>query len=183
MLFLDDVEDLEPIEPAALDPDVQEHELRTASLDRRERFLGCPGGPAAVSLVVEDAGNQFADVGLVVNNQDVGTHRALLRGSAISPAILVVISDIGRRSRFTSRLATARLPSGWYPSGWHPKPDEGTPRGVGVVEEFDSAAMLFHDLADDGETEAGPSFAGRHVGLEQSLPVSRPGIPCRCRPR
>src|SRR6478736_9172467 len=109
MLFLDDIQDLEAVQPAALDPDIEKHKLRTASLDRRKRLLRRTGSPAAVPLVVEDSGNQFPDVGLVVNNQDIGTHRALLRGSAVVPAILVGILDIGCRCRFTGRLAPSRF--------------------------------------------------------------------------
>ncbi len=60
---------------------------------------------------------------------------------------------------------------GGYSRSRHPQPDERAPGRVRVVEKFDAAAVLLHDLADDGETEAGPAFAGRHVGLEQPVAV------------
>src|SRR5690606_4025807 len=52
--------------------------------------------------------------------------------------------------------------------------DHGPPasvEGFGSVVQFKSPTMVFHDLLDDREAEAGPFFAGRHIGLEQPLAV------------
>ena len=46
------------------------------------------------------------------------------------------------------------------------------PVGVGFgVDQFDRAAVLFDDLGDDGEAEAGALLARRHIGLEQPMAV------------
>ena len=78
---LHDVEHLQPVEPAALQPDVEEDQVRPARLDRGQRLVGGAGRARAVALVLEDAGHQLADVGLVVDDQDVGAHALALRGS------------------------------------------------------------------------------------------------------
>jgi len=41
---------------------------------------------------------------------------------------------------------------------------------IGVVGELDSATMLLKNFADDRKAESRSPLAGRHVGLEQSLP-------------
>ena len=71
MLLLDDVEHLQPVEPAALQPDVEEDEVGPPRFDRGERLVGGAGGARAVALVLEDAGHELADVGFVVDDQNV----------------------------------------------------------------------------------------------------------------
>src|ERR671913_81871 len=81
VLLLDDVEHLQPVEPAPLEPDVEEDQVRPPCLDRRKRLVGAAGGSRAVALVLEDSGDEFADVRLVVDNQNVGAHAPALRRS------------------------------------------------------------------------------------------------------
>ena len=77
--LLDDVEHLEAVEPAALQPDVEDDELRPALLDGLQRLVGIARQPRAVTVVLQDAGDHLADVGLVVDDQDVRCHLSLLR--------------------------------------------------------------------------------------------------------
>ena len=53
---------------------------RRASIDG-QRLVGGAGRAGAVALVLEDARHQLADVGLVVDDQNVGAHALALRGS------------------------------------------------------------------------------------------------------
>src|ERR1043166_1198059 len=39
------------------------------------------------------------------------------------------------------------------------------------VAQFDAAAMVLENAADDGEPQPGALFAGRAIGLEQPVPV------------
>ena len=74
MLGLDVAEHLEPIEPAALQPDIEEHQARPACMDCVERIIAVTRDPRRVALVLEDTRHQLADVSFVVNDQDVGSH-------------------------------------------------------------------------------------------------------------
>jgi hypothetical protein len=74
VLALDDVEKLQAVEPASLQPDVQEHQRGPAQGDGGQRFLAVPRRARAVTLVLEEARDQLADVRLVVNDQNVGRH-------------------------------------------------------------------------------------------------------------
>jgi len=84
MACLDQVEDLQPVEARALQPDVQEDEVRTPRLDGGERLVGAPRSPAAVTFVVQDAGDEVADVGLVVDDQKIGAQAASPRSGGPS---------------------------------------------------------------------------------------------------
>ena len=111
------------------------------------------GRARAVALVLEDAGHELADVGLVVDDQDIGAHaRPPLRRSrgSGSPALLARCRHRVAGNHMRARARRAR---------------------AGCVEQLDAAAMLLHDLADDREAEAGAPLARRHVGLEQPLAV------------
>ena len=81
--LLDDVEHLQAVEAAALQPDVEDDELRPALLDRLQGLVGIARQPRAVTVVLQDAGDHLADVGLVVDDQDVGCHLSLLHTLAI----------------------------------------------------------------------------------------------------
>ena len=74
MLLLHGVEQLQPVEPAALQPDVEEHEARPPGRDRGERVVGVARGAREIALVLQDAGHQLADVGFVVDDEDVSDH-------------------------------------------------------------------------------------------------------------
>ena len=81
--LLDDVEHLQAVEAAALQPDVQDDELRAALLHRFQGFVGIAGETRAVTVVLQEAGDHLADVRFVVDDQDVGCHLSLLHTLAI----------------------------------------------------------------------------------------------------
>ena len=83
MRLLGDVEHLQAVEAAALQPDVENDELRPALLDGFERLVGIAREPRAVAVVLQKARDHLADVGLVVDDQDVRRHLSLL-GSSVS---------------------------------------------------------------------------------------------------
>jgi hypothetical protein len=51
--------------------------MRPAFLDGSKRLVAVAGEPAPVPLVLEDPGDQFADIALVIDNQDVRNHLSL----------------------------------------------------------------------------------------------------------
>jgi hypothetical protein len=71
VVALDRIEQGEPVHAAALQPDVEEDERRPALGDLAQRAVGVGGGAGAMPLVRQDAGNQIADVGFVVNYENV----------------------------------------------------------------------------------------------------------------
>ncbi len=74
LLDLDLVEQRQPVEPAALQPDVEEDQRRPAVRDFGERRIGVARRARPVALVGQDAGDEVADVGFVVNDQNVRRH-------------------------------------------------------------------------------------------------------------
>ncbi len=78
VMLLDDLEQLQAVELAALQPDVEEHQMRAPRFDGRQRFVAVLRGTCAVALVFEDAGHQSANVGLVVDDQNVSRHESVL---------------------------------------------------------------------------------------------------------
>ena len=74
MVALDLFEQLQPVELAALQPDVEKHQMRAAIGDLRQRRIAVARGPRRKALVIEDARDQIADIGFVVDNQNVTCH-------------------------------------------------------------------------------------------------------------
>ena len=74
VLALDDVENLEPVELAALEPDIEDDERRPARLNLLERRVPVARDARVIALVLEDTGNQHPDVGFVVNDENVMNH-------------------------------------------------------------------------------------------------------------
>ena len=100
VILLERVEELQPVEAAPLQPDVEEDEVRPARHHRSERLVAVGGRAGAVAFVLQDAGDQLADIRLIVYDQDVGCHdqtaivlltadAAGAVGSAESPAQVV----------------------------------------------------------------------------------------------
>src|SRR6266581_1219005 len=58
------LQQLQPIELAALQPDVEKHQVRAAIGNFRQRRIAVARGPRAKTLVVENARNQIANIGL-----------------------------------------------------------------------------------------------------------------------
>ena len=68
------VEQLQAVEPAALQPDVEEHEIGPARDHGGERVVAVARRAGAVAFVLQDARDQFADIGFVVDDEDIGCH-------------------------------------------------------------------------------------------------------------
>ena len=77
---------LEAVEAAALQPDIENDEMRAALLDRAQRLVAVAGEPRTVTFVLEYAGHEIADVGLVIDDEDVCGHRSLLQSNPFRPA-------------------------------------------------------------------------------------------------
>ena len=75
VLLLDDLEQLQTVEPRALQPDVEQHEMRTARLDRRQRLVGIARQTGRVAFVGENARNELTNVVLVIDDQNIGWHQ------------------------------------------------------------------------------------------------------------
>ena len=71
---LDLVEQGQPVQPRALQPDVEEDQPRRAVGDRRQRAVAVVRGAGFVTFVAQDAGDEFADVFLVVDDENVRRH-------------------------------------------------------------------------------------------------------------
>ena len=85
VLVADYFQELEPVELAALKPDVEDDERRAALSHRVDRLGAVVRATSGMALILEDAGNQRADVAFVVDDEDVVTHdlqsSAMVRGS------------------------------------------------------------------------------------------------------
>ncbi len=71
---LDHVEERQSVEAAALEPNVEQHEMRPARLDRRDRLVRVLRGADGVAFVLEDAPYELPNVGFVVNDEDICRH-------------------------------------------------------------------------------------------------------------
>ena len=74
MVPLDLLQQLQAVELAALQPDVEKHQMRPAIGDLGQRRIAVARGPGGETLVVENARNQIANICLVVDNQNVICH-------------------------------------------------------------------------------------------------------------
>ena len=71
ILPLDGVEHLQAVEPAALQPDVEKHQVGPARRNGGERVVAVARGARQVAFILQDAGDQLADIRFVVNDEDV----------------------------------------------------------------------------------------------------------------
>ena len=74
IVLLDLLEQLQAVELGALQPDVEEHQMRTAVGDFRQRRIAVARGAGRKSLVVQNARHEIADIGFVIDNQNVTGH-------------------------------------------------------------------------------------------------------------
>jgi hypothetical protein len=74
MLALHRIEQLQPVEPAALQPDVEEDEIGSAAGDMRQRVVAVSRGARDKAFILQDAGNELPDVRFVINNENVICH-------------------------------------------------------------------------------------------------------------
>ena len=85
MRLLGDIQHLETVEAAALQPDVEDDELRPAFLDGLQGLVGIARKPRAMAIVLQKSRDHLTDICLVVHDQDVRRHLSLL-GSLASGA-------------------------------------------------------------------------------------------------
>ena len=74
MFLLDGIEQLQAVELAALQPNVEENQVRFARHDGGQRVIAVARGACVVAFVLQDAGHQIADVGLVIDNENICDH-------------------------------------------------------------------------------------------------------------
>jgi hypothetical protein len=72
MQRLDLVQQLQPVEPAALQPDVEEKQIGPAAGDFGQRGIAVPRRAGGIAFVLQQARDQLADVAFVVDDQNVG---------------------------------------------------------------------------------------------------------------
>ena len=80
---LDQIQQLQPVHAAAGHPYVQDQQRGLACADGGQRALRVVGGPDRVAFVGEDSRHQVADVGLVVDHQNVSSHLQVLMPSQV----------------------------------------------------------------------------------------------------
>src|SRR6185437_6416434 len=84
MLALDEIEDLDSVETAPLQPDVENDKLRTTLAHGIKRGVAVRRHAGFKPLVVKDARNQIADVFLIVDDEDFRRYqRAVLAHSSL----------------------------------------------------------------------------------------------------
>ena len=110
-----------------------------------------------MTFVLEDAGHDLPDVGLIVDNKNIRRHGCF--------SLVLVQTPLPRPRFFSACASTGKVSRTIAPAA--------AARDLARVEERDRSAVLLHDLAHDGEAEAGALLARRDVGLEQLLAVLR----------
>ena len=63
VVLVDDAQDIEAVQLAALEPDVQEHQAGLTLLDVGQRGIAVAGFAGLESLVFQDPGSQSPDIG------------------------------------------------------------------------------------------------------------------------
>ena len=102
---LDLLQQLQPVEPRALQPDVEQHQRRAPVLDRVERRRAVGGRAHRIALVLEHAADELANVGFVVDHQHFKRHQLLLRRS--SPGSSLEAEFVAGRGARPSRARPA----------------------------------------------------------------------------
>src|ERR1043166_7958753 len=74
MFLFDGAEQLQPVEPAALQPDVEKHQARAPRFYRRERVVAVARGARAKPFVLQNSCYQLTNVALVIDDENVGAH-------------------------------------------------------------------------------------------------------------
>ena len=74
IVLLDLLQQLQAVELGALQPDVEEHQMRAAIGNLRQRRIAVARGAGAETFVVQNARNEIANIGFVVDDQNVTCH-------------------------------------------------------------------------------------------------------------
>jgi hypothetical protein len=70
--------ELQSIQLRSLQPDIQQHQRGPPSRNGGERGIRTYRRARLISLILENAGNQLANIGFVINNKNVTGHHAPL---------------------------------------------------------------------------------------------------------
>ncbi len=112
VVALDRLEDVDPVHPAVLQPDVQDHQRRRVGVDRGHALVGIAGQADLIAFVAQDIAHQFADVLFIVDDQNGHAFNLLARPR--QPAGGHAFGPCGAR-----RAAGGFRP--WRRHGWRPR--------------------------------------------------------------
>ncbi len=84
------LQQLQAVELAALQPDVEEHQMRTAICDLRQRRIAVTRSARRKAFVVKNAGNEIPNIRFVVDNQNVTSHESALCFQPVAALIFVL---------------------------------------------------------------------------------------------
>jgi hypothetical protein len=74
VLLLDSIEQLQTIEFAALQPDIEKHQIWSPRRDRAQRIIAAARGTRTVTLILQDARDKIADIRLIIDYQNFSGH-------------------------------------------------------------------------------------------------------------
>ncbi len=120
-----------------LQPDVEEYQVRAARYDGGERVVAVARGACAIALVLQNTGDQIADIGLIVDDQNFTGHIETHLSSLLSDQLFSGRGRLGLAGGGELHAHPGAALSGNF---------------VGGVAQLDAAAMVFDDSPDDGET-------------------------------
>ena len=98
VILLDLLEQLQAVELGALQPDVEEHQMRAAVGNLGQRRIAVARGPGLEAFVFQDARNEVANIGFVVDNQNVTGH-GLHLSCQLPVAASIFVSSLVARCR------------------------------------------------------------------------------------
>src|SRR5579863_2267758 len=126
---LHDLQYLEPVELAALQPNIEDDERGLARADRVERLAAIARLPRLVAFVAENAAHQAADIGFVIDDKNVVRHAL----------------------RF--HLHAWPLVGGFHLDAMEHELDASA--AARAILEHQFAVVVFHDLLDDRKAQSG----------------------------
>jgi hypothetical protein len=74
VFLLDDVKNLQAVKRAPLQPDIQDHQVRLPVPDGGERFVAVARFARGVAFIGQQAADEHANVGFVIDDEDVSRH-------------------------------------------------------------------------------------------------------------
>src|ERR1700686_143439 len=141
LFALDLLQQLQAIELAALQPDVEKYQMRTAVGDFRQRRIAVARGPGGESLIVKNPRDQITNIRLVIDNHNITCHRSRLSCQLPLAA-----------SIFVSLLVAPEVPSGLVASGGPAVSETGT--FVSPSGAFASALAAWPETAKRSRIQA-----------------------------
>ena len=74
VLALEHVQQLQPVQPRSLHPDIQENQTGPPTRDFVEAAVRVMGLARLIAFILQDAGDQFANIVFVIDDEDVECH-------------------------------------------------------------------------------------------------------------